>query len=364
MRSPQAAEASAREPGPTGSIRKASSWRGAKQRLIGRERTRPGASSMKNWPGTPESSPPRSRRTSRYGPTSSAARTLSASRRNAFLEGEGVLMTRAPDGLDRGEGAPAGRHARDAGGERRLADEGTVGAGAASRRCVDDEVAAPAADEVDDRRPRARLGHLAHALDRQPGRGERTRRPRRRAESESELGELPAELDRRRLVGVADGEESRSARRQRPARSALRLRERRREVVRARHHLAGRAHLGPEDGVGPGKARERKDRGLDADLGCRTLRRQLELEEARPRGEPACGLHEVHAGCLARERHRARGPWGRLEHEERALEERELDVDEADDAESRGEPPNGRADLLERRLRALDRPEPTPQIPP
>src|SRR3989304_5259304 len=102
MRSPQAAEASAREPGPTGSIRKASSWRGAKQRLIGRERTRPGASSMKNWPGTPGWSP---------------------------------------------AGAGAAR--------ARPADEGTAGGAPAPRRCVDDEVAAPAADEVDARRPRA-----------------------------------------------------------------------------------------------------------------------------------------------------------------------------------------------------------------
>src|SRR3990170_9046487 len=131
MRSPQAAEASAREPGPTGSMRKASSRRGAKQRLIGRERTRPGASSMKNWPGTPGSSPPRSTRTSRYGPTSSAARTLSASRRTAFLEGEGVLAAGARDRLDGGEGAAERRHARNTRGERRLADEGAVGAGAA-----------------------------------------------------------------------------------------------------------------------------------------------------------------------------------------------------------------------------------------
>ena len=41
------------------SIRNASSPRGARQRLIGRGSSRPGASSMKNCPGTPGSSPPR-----------------------------------------------------------------------------------------------------------------------------------------------------------------------------------------------------------------------------------------------------------------------------------------------------------------
>ena len=45
-------------PGPIASSRNASSPGGAWQRLIGRGSTRPGASSMKNWPGTPGSSPP------------------------------------------------------------------------------------------------------------------------------------------------------------------------------------------------------------------------------------------------------------------------------------------------------------------
>ena len=46
----------------------------------------------------------------------------------------------------------------------------------------------------------------------------------------------------------------------------LRLRERGREVARDAHHLAGRAHLRPEQRVGAGEAVERQHRLLDADV--------------------------------------------------------------------------------------------------
>ena len=54
-------------------MRNASSPGGAWHRLIGRGSSRPGASSMKNWPGIPGSSPPRSSRRSEYGPIALAA---------------------------------------------------------------------------------------------------------------------------------------------------------------------------------------------------------------------------------------------------------------------------------------------------
>ena len=56
---------------------------GARQRLKGRGSSRPGASSMKNCPGSPGSSPPRARRTSAYGPIASFATTRRRSRRIA-----------------------------------------------------------------------------------------------------------------------------------------------------------------------------------------------------------------------------------------------------------------------------------------
>ncbi len=51
--SPGSSDAMARVPAPTGSTRNPSSPRGARHRLNGRGSTRPGASSMKNWPGAP-----------------------------------------------------------------------------------------------------------------------------------------------------------------------------------------------------------------------------------------------------------------------------------------------------------------------
>ena len=75
IRSPGATPAIASVPGPIGSTRNASSPAGARQSENGRGSSRPGASSMKNWPGSPGSSPPRSTRTSVYGPTASIART-------------------------------------------------------------------------------------------------------------------------------------------------------------------------------------------------------------------------------------------------------------------------------------------------
>ena len=69
---------------------------------------------------------------------------------------------------------------------------------------------------------------------------------------------------RRRLVAVGDGDEHGAGGRQLRAGGGLRLRERGREVARDPHHLAGRAHLGPEQRVGAGEAVERQHRLLDA----------------------------------------------------------------------------------------------------
>ncbi len=52
----------------------------------------------------------------------------------------------------------------------------------------------------------------------------------------------------------------------------------RRQVGRARHHLAGRAHLRAEHRIGAGEASERQHRRLDADLPRRPFGRQREVE--------------------------------------------------------------------------------------
>ena len=65
------------------------------------------------------------------------------------------------------------------------------------------------------------------------------------------------------LVGVGHGDEDGAARRQRGARGGLRLGERGLEVAGDPHHLAGRAHLGPEQRVGAVEAVEGQHRLLD-----------------------------------------------------------------------------------------------------
>ena len=74
-------------------------------------------------------------------------------------------------------------------GQRGLADPVAVAARAAALRRVDDEVAAAAADEVDHARGLAGLPHLAHALDGEPGGGERGGGPGRGDDAEAELGQ-------------------------------------------------------------------------------------------------------------------------------------------------------------------------------
>ena len=68
-----------------------------------------------------------------------------------FLKRECVLAARVRDRVDRGLRARERRDARDAGDERGLADQVAVAACPGALRRVDDEVAASAADQVDDR---------------------------------------------------------------------------------------------------------------------------------------------------------------------------------------------------------------------
>src|SRR2546425_2595933 len=158
MPSPRSSAQSDSVPGPIGSIRNASSPAGARQSENARGRSRPGASSMKNWPGDPGSTPPRSNRSSVYGPTGSTPATRSSSRRgldtdrlrlDPLLKRERFLMPRDGDRVDRRGGSGERRDARHASGERRLADCVAVRARVAAFGRVDDEVAPPLADQVD-----------------------------------------------------------------------------------------------------------------------------------------------------------------------------------------------------------------------
>ena len=60
---------------------------------MGRGSSRPGASSMKNWPGSPVSASPRSSRRSVYGPIGSTPTQLCSLRRTLHLaESRGRLL--------------------------------------------------------------------------------------------------------------------------------------------------------------------------------------------------------------------------------------------------------------------------------
>ena len=143
---------------------------------------------------------------------------------------------------------------------------------------------ATAADQVDDARPVARVVHLPHVVDVQPGAAERARGAAGR-DRDGSRGRRTRPRPGSRSPCRSRGRRGRRAplARQRPAGGALGLRERGREVVGARHHLAGRAHLGAEHRVGAGEAGEGQDRGLDADLARRPLGRQAEVGERRRR---------------------------------------------------------------------------------
>src|SRR5215208_5521579 len=86
---------------------------------------------------------------------------LSASRFGmSFLKRECILAARVRDRVNRSLRARERRDARDAGDERGFADQVAVAACTGALRRVDDEVAASAADEVDDRGGVAVLGDL------------------------------------------------------------------------------------------------------------------------------------------------------------------------------------------------------------
>src|SRR5581483_5856319 len=219
MRSPRASAQSASVPGPTASTRNASSPVGARQSESARGSSLPGASSMKNCPGTPGSRPPRSSRRSVYAPTASTPVTLRSSRLgiDPLLQRQCLLGPRVRDGVHGRGGAGDGGDARHAAHERGLADRVSVRACIAALGGVDDEVAAPAADEVDDGELVAvRLAQLAHGLDVETCTGQCGGGSLGRVQPEAEAGERGGDRDRGLLLRRPDREEHRALVRQPP----------------------------------------------------------------------------------------------------------------------------------------------------
>src|SRR5262249_12972668 len=199
--SPGSSSASARVPGPIGSIKNASSPRGAKQRLIGRGSTRPGASSMKNCPGPPRSSEPRVTRRSAYGPTHSTATMLRRSRLMSLLQRQRGLGARLRDRVDGRARDGERRDARNTCDDRGLADRVAVTASVPAVGRVDDEIDVAASYE---RHDRVALGDVP---DVDPGERQGASGAVGRHEVEAEGGEAARDRHDRQLVVVADGEE-------------------------------------------------------------------------------------------------------------------------------------------------------------
>ena len=99
-------------------------------------------------------------------------------------------------------------------------------------------------------------------------------------ELKAEIDEPRAQLHGGLLIGIAHGEERRSALRKRSARGALGLGDRRGEVRGARHHLAGGAHLRPEHRVSAREAGEQEDGRLDRHVAVRVAGLELQVGEA------------------------------------------------------------------------------------
>ena len=222
-------------------------------------------------------------------------------------------------------------------GDRGAADLPAVGARARAGRRVDHEVDVAALDPVDDvRRALADLLELAgrdpHALD-------RLARAPRGDDAEAEVVQRLGDRDRARLVAVGHGDERRPAVGQRRAGRGLRLGERRREVARDAHHLAGRAHLRAEHRVGALEAVEGQHRLLDADVaGGHRVGGQREVRDALAEHDAAGHLRQRHADRLGHERHGARRARVGLDDVQAPVVHRVLDVQQPDDAEPERDP--------------------------
>ena len=160
--------------------------------------------------------------------------------------------------------------------------------------------------------------------------------------------------ERAGLVGVGHADEGRALAGQRHAGGRLRLGEGRREVARDPHHLAGRAHLGPEQRVGALEAIERQHRLLDRDVlavaDSLLARGQLDVGDQLAEHDPAGELRQRHADGLGDEGHRARRARVRLDHVQLARMDRVLHVEQADDADRQRDLARRGAHLLEHLL--------------
>ena len=183
--------------------------------------------------------------------------------------------------------------------------------------------------------------------------------PRVAAREKPRSAKLAGHVEAGRLVPVGQGEEHRARRGQPGAGGHLALGEGQAEGRVDPHHLAGRAHLGAEQGVDAGEAVEGQHRLLHADVarawtGARAARRRAgprPAASARRGADHHPGRHHGHGhpGGLGDEGHRAAGPRVGLEDEDLAVLHRVLHVEQAQHPERLGQRPGVAVELVEHR---------------
>ena len=145
--------------------------------------------------------------------------------------------------------------------DRGAADLVAVAAGADAGGRVDDQVHLAALDPVE--HVRGALAELVQRLHRHAHARDRLGRAARGEDPKAVVVQRLGDARGGRLVFVGDRDEGGAAARQRHPGGGLGLGERRREVAGDAHHLAGRAHLRPQQRVGALEAVERQHRLLD-----------------------------------------------------------------------------------------------------
>ena len=252
----------------------------------------------------PARAPPRSTRSSVYGPTASVLRDRYARSRLSSIRSwrrQRELRARVRDRVHGGRGAGDRRDAGDARDERGLADPVAVRAlQRAAERRVDDEVAAAAPDRGRRRSPRRPRRPSPPARPRARPPRARARCPRSRPARSRARRAPPPPARSAALVGVADREERRArwsaaAARRRARPSRTRSAGRRREAITSPVERIS----GPSTGSEPGKRANGSTAALTLTcVGGRSAGRP-ELAQLRAGGEPARGLDEVEPGRLA-----------------------------------------------------------------
>ncbi len=187
---------------------------------------------------------------------------------------------------------------------------------------------------------RAALGDLVHDIHRDPRGADGAPGAPRRDKGKAKFVQFARDIDGLRPVGRLDADEHLAGCRQPGAGSQLRLDEGFAEAASDAHHLAGRLHLGTEDGIDTGELDEGKNRFLDREIRRNDFAGYALIGQAAPRHAARGDLRQRQAGGLRDEGHRARGARIDFEHVDHRIVapplNGELHVHQTDDVETLG----------------------------